>query len=196
MERVTRIALFIAALAPFAFLVYAATTTSLGPDPAERVMHVTGEWSMRLLVLTLLISPLRAWTGRSVVLRFRRMVGLFTFFYATVHLVSFLQFFTGWDGAVLLEELVERPYVTMGFLGWVLMLPLAVTSTRAMQRRLGRNWAKLHRLIYPAAIAACVHLAWLSRSDIGEALVYAVVVGLLLFWRIRRRSRRGQSPAA
>ncbi|MFK7976294.1 MAG: sulfite oxidase heme-binding subunit YedZ [Halioglobus sp.] len=169
---------------------------TLGPDPAERVMHVTGEWSLRMLVLTLLMSPLRSWTGKAVFFKLRRMLGLYAFFYATMHLVSFLQFFTGWSSSTLLEELIERPYITAGFAGWLMMLPLAATSTRSMQRRLGRSWLTLHRLIYPGAIAACLHLIWQARSDIGEALVYSVVVALLLVWRLRRRRRKSAKVSA
>lgn len=190
MERWIAVAVFVVAVLPFAWLGYGAFAGGLGPDPAERVMHVTGEWALRMLILTLLMSPLRAWTGRAIFLKLRRMLGLFAFFYASVHLVSFLQFFTGWDTATLWEELVERPYITAGFAGWALMLPLALTSTRRMQRAMARNWVRLHRLIYPAAIAACLHLLWQARSDIGEALVYGVVVGALLAWRLRRRAHK------
>ncbi len=184
-ERLIRIGLFALCLAPFGYLLYAAATSALGPDPAERIMHVTGEWALRCLLLTLLMSPLRAWRGWSLALRVRRMFGLFTFFYACVHLTSFLHFFAGWTSELLLEELLERPYITVGFGAWLLMLPLALTSTRAMQRRLGRNWRRLHRLVYPAAVLVCFHLLWLSRSDIGSALVHSALIGALLLWRLR-----------
>ena len=140
---------------------------------------------MRILILTLLMSPLREWRGWRFPLKVRRMLGLYAFFYACVHLVSFFQFYTGWGVERLLEELVERPYVTVSFGAWLLMLPLALTSTRAMQRRLGRNWRRLHRLVYPAGILVCLHIIWLSRSDIGEALVHTAVILGLLLWRIR-----------
>ena len=160
-------------------------------------MQVTGVWALRILVLTLLVSPLRAWTGWTVLLRMRRMLGLFVFFYASLHLVGFLQLFTGWDAGLLLEEILDRPYITLGFSAWLLFLPLAITSTRAFQRRLGRHWVRLHRLVYPAAILACLHLLWLSRSDIGEALVYGIIVAALLLWRLQRyRSRRVAHGAA
>lgn len=196
MERFVRFSIFCLALVPFALLTYGAFANTLGPDPAERVMHVTGEWALRMLVLTLLMSPLRVWTGHQLFFKLRRMLGLFAFFYATVHLVSFLQFFTGWSAATLWKELVERPYITAGFAGWVMMLPLAVTSTRRIQRKLGRKWVTLHRLVYPAAVAACLHLAWQARSDIGEALVYGLVVALLLVWRVRRRRRKSLGKMA
>lgn len=179
-------ALFAVCLAPFAWLVAAAIRGSLGPDPAESLMHVSGEWSLRMLALTLLVSPLRSWTGWPGWLRFRRMLGLFVFFYASIHLAIFGQFYLGWDAGVLLEELTERPYITAGFASWLLLLPLALTSTRRMQRRLGRRWLRLHRLIYTAAVLACLHLLWQARSDLGQALFYLVIVGMLLLWRWRR----------
>jgi sulfoxide reductase heme-binding subunit YedZ len=194
MERAIRGGVFILALLPFIWVVYAAATGGLGPDPAEALMHATGEWSLRLLALTLLVSPLRAWTGWSLLFKLRRMLGLYAFFYGCIHLLSFLQFFVGWTPAGLLEELVERPYITMGFAAWLLMLPLAITSTRGMQRRLRRNWQRLHRLVYPAAVLACLHLLWQARSDIGEALLYIGIFALLLGWRLQRRRLKRPAP--
>ena len=197
MERAVRVGVFCLCLLPFAWLVYAAVGNNLGPDPAEAVMHVTGEWALRLLALTLLVSPLRRWTGWSVLMKMRRMLGLYAFFYGCVHLLAFLQFFIGWTPALVFEELAERPYITMGFAAWLLMLPLAFTSTRAMQRRLRRNWQRLHRLVYPAAVLACLHLLWQARSDVGEALVYIVLFALLLGWRVKRyRDKPGATSAA
>ena len=196
MERAIRGGVFTLALLPFIWVVYAATTGGLGPDPAEALMHATGEWSLRLLALTLLVSPLRAWTGWSLLLKLRRMLGLYAFFYGCIHLLSFLQFFVGWTPAGLLEELVERPYITMGFAAWLLMLPLAVTSTRGMQRRLRRNWQRLHRLVYPAAVLGCLHLLWQARSDIGEPLFYIGIFALLLGWRLKRRHFKRRLPVA
>jgi len=195
-----RIGVFVLCLAPFGVLAYQALTAALGPDPAEAIMHVTGEWSLRFLALTLLITPLRRYVSWPVLFKLRRMLGLFAFFYACVHLVSFGHFFVGWTPAILLEELVERPYITAGFAGWLLMLPLAVTSTRKMQRRLRRHWLRLHKLVYPAAIAACLHLLWQTRSDIGEALAYIAVFSVLLGWRLwqyrQSRSATGSGPAS
>ena len=181
---------FVACMIPFAWLLYGVAAGALGPDPAEAIMHVTGEWSLRILLLTLMVSPLKEISGWRWPMTLRRMLGLYTFFYATVHLVSFAHFYLGWTGAILLEELVERPYVTVGSLAWLLMLPLAVTSTRNMQRRLGRNWRKLHRAVYPAAILACLHLVWQLRSDFGEPLVYSFLLLVLLLWRLRVYSPR------
>ncbi|MFC1578836.1 sulfite oxidase heme-binding subunit YedZ [Pseudomonadota bacterium] len=185
-ERPLRLAVFLLCLLPFGWLLYAAGSGALGADPAETIMHFTGEWSLRLLVLTLLVSPLRQWTGWRWLFRLRRMLGLYTFFYACIHLAAFCHFYIGWTIALLLEELAERPYITVGFGAWLLMLPLAVTSTRAMQRRLGRNWPRLHRAVYGVAVLASCHLLWQARSDLGEALTYMAVFTLLLGWRLRR----------
>lgn len=195
MERTFRISLLVACLLPFAWASYAALSGKLGPDPAEALMHITGEWSLRILALTLLVSPLRAWTGWAGVMRLRRMLGLYAFFYACAHFLVFLQFFSGWSATVLWQELGERPYITAGFGAWLLMLPLAVTSNRAMQRRLRHNWRRLHRLVYLAAALACLHLLWQVRSDSGQALAYTGVFALLLAWRVwhRRQNRRGAS---
>jgi sulfoxide reductase heme-binding subunit YedZ len=183
-------AVFAAALAPAVVLLVAAFGGNLGPDPAEALMHGTGEWAARLLIATLLISPLREIGGWKVLLKLRRMLGLFVFAYGSVHLLLFLQFYLGWSGARVWEELVERPYIAVGFLAWVLMLPLAVTSTRGMQRRLKRNWARLHRAIYPVALLVSLHILWQARSDVGEALVYIAIFALLLGWRALRYRRR------
>jgi sulfoxide reductase heme-binding subunit YedZ len=189
-ERFFRIGVFILCLLPFVWVAFSAVTDRLGPDPAEALMHFTGEWALRLLALTLLASPLRVWPGWTKPQKLRRMLGLYAFFYSCVHFLSFLQFYTGWLPSALTEELVERPYILMGFIAWLLMLPLAFTSTRSMQRRLGRNWLLLHRLVYVAAVSACLHLLWQARSDIGEALIYLVIFAFLLGWRVRRRLLR------
>lgn len=195
-DRSLRLAVFLLCLLPLAWLLYAAAGENLGPDPAKAVMHGSGEWALRLLLLTLLVSPLRQWTGWRWVMKLRRMLGLYAFFYATVHLAAFCHFYLGWTAAILAEELVERPYITVGFVAWLCMLPLALTSTRAMQRRLGRNWARLHRAVYLVAALACCHLLWQARSDIGEALVYIAAAAVLLGWRVWRHLRGNRLLAA
>jgi methionine sulfoxide reductase heme-binding subunit len=195
MERVARIGAFVLCLLPLAWILYAAFAGRLGPDPAEALMLFTGEWALRMLALTLLVSPLRAWTGWSLLLGLRRMLGLYAFFYGCVHFLTFLQFYIGWFPTALTEELAERPYITLGFSAWLLMLPLAITSTRAMQRRLRGNWQRLHRLVYPAAVLACMHLLWQARSDLGQALIYLAIFAALLVWRVLRRSLKQRRSA-
>ncbi len=190
MNVVTRATVFVLCLLPFAYLVYATLNGLTGPDPAEAIMHATGEWAARFLLLSLLISPLRQWGGWPALLKLRRMLGLYSFFYACVHLTTFAHFYLGWTPSSLLEELLERPYITLGFSAWLLLLPLALTSTRFMQRKLRRNWQRLHRLVYPAAIAVCLHILWQARSDVGEALIYITLFGWMLAWRYLRYQRR------
>lgn len=191
-QRWIRVGVFLLSLLPLVGLIDGIASNQLGPDPAEQLMHITGEWTLRFLGATLLVSPLRHWTGISLFLRLRRMLGLFTFFYATLHLVSFAQFYTGWSPAALWIELAERPYITAGFVAWIVMLPLALTSTRSMQRRLGRRWVVLHRGVYVCAVAACLHMVWQVRSDAGEALFYSVFFALLLAWRVWRSRGYGR----
>ena len=186
---VIRCAVFLLCLFPFALIVYAIAADTAGPDPAEFIMHATGEWAARLLLLSLFVSPLREWTGWSVIIRLRRMLGLYAFFYGCVHLATFGHFYIDWTYSLLIEEFTERPYITVGFLAWMLMLPLALTSTRAMQRRLRKNWLRLHRLVYPAAIMVCLHVLWQARSDLGEPLIYMGLFGWMLIWRFFRQRR-------
>jgi sulfoxide reductase heme-binding subunit YedZ len=175
---------FVACLAPFLVLVNAVASNALGPDPAEHLMHVTGEWVMRFLVLVLLATPLARY-GWPRLARYRRMLGLFVWFYATLHLLVFLQVFIGWSGEQLIEELAERPYVLVGFLAWMILVPLGVTSAKAIRRKMGRHWRKLHKLAYAVAVLGWLHLFWLSRSDVGDAVVYGLIFLILFVARVR-----------
>ena len=142
---------FLLASTPFLQLVYGVANNSLGPDPAEQLMHSTGEWVMRLLILVLLARPLAQW-GYSQIFVYRRMLGLFVFLYASVHLLVFAQVYIGWDAQILGEELTERPYVIVGAVAWLLLVPLAITSTHGWRRRLRQHWRRLHQLVYGVAI--------------------------------------------
>ena len=168
--------------------------------------HTTGDWGLRLLLLTLAVTPLRRLTGWGWLLRFRRMLGLFAFFYLSLHLVTYLWLDQFFDWAAILEDVAKRPYITAGFAAFLLLVPLALTSTRGMVRRLGWRWQTLHRLIYPAAALGVLHFFWLTKADLREPLVYASVLALLLAlrwpWRrtaagvalaARRGLRQGQS---
>ena len=166
-------------------------TGQLGPDPAKRLMQGTGEWGLRGLALVLLAAPL-AQRGWPALFRFRRVLGLSLFLYVSLHLLLFAQVYVGWNGTLLVEELKERPYVLVGFSAWMAMLPLALTSTDRARRWLGRRWRQLHRLIYPATVLAWLHLFWLARSDVGEALIYGLIFAGLLLWRVRRAQLRAR----
>ena len=185
-----RVLVFLGCLVPFAALVNGVASNSLGPDPAEHLMHVTGEWVMRFLVLVLLATPL-ARNGWPRLSRYRRMLGLYVWFYATLHLLVFAQVFIDWSGVQLAKELVDRPYVLVGFLAWLILVPLGITSATAIRKKMGKRWRQLHKLTYIVVILGWLHLLWLSRSDVGDAVLYGVIFGLLLGYRVRGSLRFG-----
>ena len=155
---------FLACLIPFGLLLFGAIEGDLGANPLERVTDVTGQWGLRFLLLTLAITPLRRLTGWRGLLRFRRMIGLFVFFYITMHFLTWVWLDQELSWGNILADIIKRPYVTVGFSAWLLLLPLAATSTRGMMRRLGRNWARLHRLIYAIECWPCCTISgWLRR---------------------------------
>jgi len=190
-----------AALAPAAWLgwqiyeVWRTGSDMLGADPVAEVEHRTGLWALRLLLLTLAITPLRQITGQTVLLRFRRMLGLYAFFYASLHLAAYLVLDLGGYWAQIFEEIAKRPYITVGFTAWLLLVPLAVTSTLGWMRRLGRRWGQLHRLVYAVAVLAILHFWWLVKSDVREPAIYAAIVAVLLGWRVWRRFNARRTTA-
>ena len=187
-----KLVVFSAALCPFLWLVWGIFHDGLGADPVDTITRVTGDWGLRFLLLSLAVTPLRRLTGWQQLQRLRRMLGLFGFFYVCLHFLTWALFDHSLDVATMLEDVLERPYITVGFLALVLLIPLAVTSTRSMMRRLGRNWQRLHRLAYPIAGLGVLHFWWLVKADITEPLIYALIlVGLLairlVLWRRRRQ---------
>jgi sulfoxide reductase heme-binding subunit YedZ len=211
-RRVLKPAVFLAALIPFGLLLQGVWTGNLGADPLKEITDQTGVWTLRFLCITLAMTPLRRLTGWIAVIRFRRMLGLFAFFYGTVHLLIFVvadrlaslgfPSLTEWRSVRALSasigsEILVRPYITVGFTSWVCMLALAATSTAGMVRRLGgKRWQMLHRLIYVAALAGVVHYWWLVKADIRHPQAYAVVVGALLAFRLLWAMRtRAPAPA-
>ena len=165
-----------------------------GAEPARRLEHVTGDWALYLLLLTLTVRPLwRTMGWRSSFVWLRRTVGLMAFAYASVHLVFFVLFELNLDLGQLVAQVVEKPWVTLGMAAWLMLLPLAVTSTTGWQRRLGRHWARLHQLIYPATLLGILHYLWLVKKDISTPLALLAVFGVLIGWRVwlRRRSALG-----
>ena len=190
------------ALAPLAILLWqmwsVASTGSnaLGADPVAEVEHRLGLWALRFLMLTLAITPLRQLTGWSVLLRFRRMLGLYAFAYATLHLAAYLGLDLRGYWMQVFEDIAKRPYLTVGFAAWLLLVPLALTSTAGWIRRLGRNWARLHRLVYVVAVLAVLHFWWLVKSDLREPALYAAIAAFLLGWRAWKRRRLRSAPSA
>jgi sulfoxide reductase heme-binding subunit YedZ len=186
-RRVIKPAVFLACLVPFALLVYGAFWGDLGANPVEAITNTTGIWTLRLLVITVAITPIRWITKWNPIIRFRRMIGLFAFFYGTLHFMTYfiLDHSLMFDG--LWEDVVKRPYITMGFTAFVLMIPLALTSTQGWIRRLGgQRWNLLHRLVYVTAILAVIHYWWKVKLDTTYPRYYAVLVGALLAVRVWR----------
>tara|TARA_B100000519_G_C14048099_1_gene346025 strand:- start:34 stop:615 length:582 start_codon:yes stop_codon:yes gene_type:complete len=187
MVRPIKPVVFLLALIPFVFLLLKVLQNDLGPDPAQTLSIETGEWSLRFLLLTLTITPLRQMLGLIEIARLRRMIGLFTFFYATIHLLSWMAFILGFRWFAIAEELVERPYITVGFLAYVILVLLGVTSTNTMIRKLGKNWKRLHKLIYLASLLVIIHLLWILRTDMTEAVIYGALLAILLGYRVLRK---------
>lgn len=193
-RRAWRLAAWLCGLGPLAWLLFLGLSDRLGANPVERLEHFTGLWTLRLLLLTLAMSPLRRLLGRSEPVLVRRILGLWTYAYACLHFSIYLVFDLGLSAAQLSEDLIERSYITLGFSAWLLLLPLAITSTRAWQRRLERHWKLLHRLVYAAVLLGGLHFYWLVKSDVREPLIYlGIALGLLalrLPWREFRNRLR------
>jgi methionine sulfoxide reductase heme-binding subunit len=187
-----RAAAFGGALLPAIWLVIAFLRDDLTANPIEYITRHTGFWALILLVVTLSVTPLRRVTGWNAVIKLRRMLGLFAFFYATLHLLVWVVLDKFFDFAWMLEDVAERRFITMGMLTWVMLLPLAVTSTKGMIRRLGRRWQTLHRLSYVAGVTGVVHFWWLVKADIFEpqmvALALSVLLGFRAWWTLRVRT--------
>ena len=178
--------LFILCLIPAFVLVWRGFDGNLGANPVETITHETGEWALRLLLFTLAITPIRNLTGNSTVIRFRRMLGLYVFFYAFCHFLIWFVADHSFDFAEMLEDIIDRPYITLGFSALFIMLPLAITSNQAMIRRLGAGrWKSLHKLTYLVAILAVLHFLWLVKADYLEAGIYAAIATILLLHRVK-----------
>jgi methionine sulfoxide reductase heme-binding subunit len=190
-------ALVAAALLPALRLVLGLATDGLGPDPVADLTHTTGGWALKLLLASLAITPLRR-LGLRVLAPFRRTLGLLAFFYAGAHLLVYIVLDQGLAFDFIAEDILERPYITVGFASFLCLLPLAITSTRSWIRRLGRRWIELHRLVYLAATGAVLHFLWLVKADLREPLIHAAVLALLLGVRLIpwTRTRALHSPRA
>ena len=183
-------------LLPLGGLALAAASGGLGANPIEKVTHETGEWALRLLLLTLAVTPMRRLFGWSWIAPLRRTFGLLAFTYATLHMLTWVVLDQFFDLRAMFEDVVERRFITAGATAFALLLPLAVTSTRAMMRRLGRRWQMLHRGVYAAAVVAVIHFVWLVKADLLEPLAYAAILALLLGYRLVRHWRaRGAAEA-
>jgi len=188
--RRVRAAVLVAGFTPFAILVTGALRDSLGANPVEEVTHETGEWALRLLILTLAVTPLRRIFQLGWIAPLRRSFGLLAFLYASLHFATFLALEHFFDWELIIEDVLERRYVTAGFAAFLLLIPLAATSTKAQMRRLGPRWLRLHRLVYLASLLACLHFIWLVKADLAEPLIYTAITVALLLYRLHYSRRQ------
>lgn len=198
----TKVVVLLLCLLPFFQLLDRALHNRLGANPVEFLQHATGDWILRFLVFTLAITPLRKLLNQPDLIRFRRMLGLFAFFYACLHFLTYLGPDQSFDLAGMWKDVAKRPFITVGFLGFVLLIPLAITSTTGWIRRLGgKRWQMLHRAIYVSAVLGVIHYYWLVKSDVRKPLFYGALVALLLLFRLgswisKRRSQASVRVAA
>ena len=171
-------------LAPLCLLLVAAFNDALGANPVEKLTHETGDWTLRLLLATLSLSPLRQWTGEAAWIRFRRILGLYSYFYVCCHFSIWFIADHSFDPGSMIEDIVKRPYITLGFSAFLLLLPLALTSNQAMIRRLGKKWKSLHQLVYLVLVLGVLHFIWLVKADYLEPGIYAIIAMILLIHRV------------
>jgi methionine sulfoxide reductase heme-binding subunit len=189
-SRWLKLVVFLALLAPAGYLGWRFYQQDLGANPLEFITHFTGDWTIRLIAATLAITPLRKLLHAPDLIRFRRMLGLYAFFYGTLHFLAYLWFDKLFDMHEIVKDVAKRPFITMGFATFLLMLPLAITSTKGWIRRMGgRRWQQLHRLIYGAGIAAVIHYYWLVKSDVRLPLMYGAIIAALLLYRVAAKLR-------
>ena len=172
------------------YLLQTGQPNSLGADPGKALVHFQGEWALRFLLLTLLVTPVRKFPGLADLIRIRRMLGLFAFFYAAMHLLAYSQFLLLTDLSGIAADIAKRPYITVGFAAFVLLIPLAVTSTDGMIRRLKRRWKQLHSMIYVVAVLVVIHLAWIAKSSYAEPVFYGFLMAFLLGYRLWTARKR------
>lgn len=192
----TKVFVFLLCLAPLGALGARAVQGRLTANPIEFITHTTGDWTLRFLVITLAVTPLRKILGQPQLIRFRRMLGLFAFFYACLHFTTYIFLDKFFDLSEMWKDVAKRKFITVGFTAFLLLIPLAITSTAGWIRRLGgRRWHKLHRAIYISAVAGVIHYYWLVKSDVRKPLEYAAMVGVLLAWRLSHWIRGRSQPA-
>ena len=182
--------LFAACLLPFAWLVFAASTNALGANPAEALIRATGDWTLRFLCLTLSVTPLRQWTGQPALARFRRMLGLFAFFYVCLHFLSYSWLDMGFDPDAIVRDIPKRPFALVGFTAFLLLIPMAATSFNRAIKALGAaRWQRLHRAVYVVVLLGLLHFFWMraAKNNFGDVAPYAIVIAVLLGWRLRRK---------
>lgn len=188
-KRFVWVGIFALMTAPAIWLFYLASTNQLGADPAKEIVDELGQWAIRLLIITLCASTFSRRLNIRVLLQHRRMLGLFALFYAVLHLLAVSTFILGWRVDLLIRELTDRPYIMLGMASLLLLIPLGATSTKGWQKRLGRRWSALHKLIYPATLLALLHLVLLIRASVLEAIIYTLLISALLMERLFRKRK-------
>lgn len=184
MEKVIKPFLFVVFLVPFGLLVWNVFTENLGANPVEAITHTTGDWTLRFLLITLAITPFRKLFGLNKLILYRRMLGLYAFFYACLHFLTYFVLDLSFIFEDVVDDVLERPYITIGFTAFLMLIPLAATSTNAMMRKLGKNWVKLHKMVYIIATLGVIHYLWLVKADLLEPGIYAAVLFVLLGVRV------------
>ena len=196
MPRYVKPIVFICCLIPLAMLVWDGFHDALGANPIEKITHRTGDWTLRFLLITLSVTPLRILFGWQVLMRLRRMFGLFAFFYVCLHFATYLVFDHFFDIGEIVKDIVKRPYVTVGFTAFVMLIPLALTSTNKKMKQLGKNWKRLHQLVYVIAVCGILHYLWLVKADLLQPLIHAAILLVLLGVRIWYQRQSGKSTVA
>jgi methionine sulfoxide reductase heme-binding subunit len=184
-----KVLLWVLFLLPLARLVFGAFTNQLGTNPIELITRSTGTWTLVFLCCTLAVTPLRVMTGAHWLAQLRRPIGLFAFFYALLHMSTWIWFDHWFDLSAMINDVIKRPFITVGMLSVVLLTPLALTSTKVMMKKLGRQWSRLHQLVYVIACLGVLHYYWLVKRDITQPVIYGVIVAALLGWRVWRNRR-------
>ena len=190
MKKYLKFSVFLLSSFPFLLIAYKIFFNKLGPEPVKEITHFTGEWTLIFICLTLSMSPLKRLTNSAIWVSFRRMLGLFVFFYATLHLLTYIGLDYRFDWSPILNDVIKKKYIFIGFAAWLLLLPLTITSSKRMVLLLKNNWKKLHRLIYVIAIFGSLHYIWLSKTIFFKPLIYFIIILVLLALRIKIKNRK------
>lgn len=191
--RFYKIPVFIVSLLPLSWGILLIATNRLGPDPGSELALYTGEWALRFLLVVLALVPVASLLNLPWLKRLSRMLGLFCFFYASLHLLIYLALLLGWEWRSVVDDLAERPYIVVGALAYLILLPMAITSTQGWQRRLKRRWKRLHRGVYIALLLVLLHLLWVSKASLAESFIYSLIGFLLLAWRLKPLLQRNRT---
>ena len=184
-QRYLKVVIFILSLLPIFYIIYQILTNQLGPEPIKDITHHTGKWTLYFIVITLAMTPLKKITKINIWINYRRMFGLFIFFYASVHLMTYIGLDYRFNLKSIGDDIIKKKYIFIGFLAWLLLIPLAVTSNKKMMKILKDKWKKLHRLIYLISLFGVIHYLWLVKRDLTEPLIFLIIILILLIFRLK-----------